>query len=118
MTTLEEVAAFCRTLEGAQQRWPFGPQPNVFAVRETKMFCVIHETFSPPLVTVKCDPIESQLLRAACPAIRAGYHFNKRHWISFPLDGSLPGEEMRRLIHNSHCLVSKRPDLLRPLIAV
>ena len=35
-----------------------------------------------PLLTLKCDPAESELLRAGCPDILPGFYTDKRRWIS------------------------------------
>jgi predicted DNA-binding protein (MmcQ/YjbR family) len=43
--------------------------------------------------------------RDSYPAIRPGYHLNKRHWNTITLDGSLPDELVRDLIEDSYDLV-------------
>lgn len=37
----------------------------------------------------------------------AGYHMNKKHWITIPLDGTLPTEEIYRFIDVSYTLAKK-----------
>lgn len=39
--------------------------------------------------------------------IFAGYHMNKKHWITIPLDGSLPTEEIFNFIDKSYILAKK-----------
>jgi predicted DNA-binding protein (MmcQ/YjbR family) len=39
------------------------------------------------------------------PAIRPGYHLNKRHWNTIALDGSLPDQLIRDLIEDFYDLV-------------
>lgn len=41
------------------------------------------------IVTLKCSPQESEMLRDLYPSIRPGYHMNKKHWITI-----YPGKEM------------------------
>ena len=57
------------------------------------------------LLTLKCDPIWSEALRAEHPAILPGFYMDKRHWISVVLDGTLPDELVRELCDHSHALV-------------
>ena len=56
------------------------------------------------LLNLKCPPDLSQLLQSRYEAIRPAYHMNKRHWISVILSGSLPEEELFRLIRLSYDL--------------
>lgn len=59
------------------------------------------------------EEIEVLDLRAAPEAIPdmvdgkrvfAGYHMNKRHWITLPLDGTLPAEEICAMLGTSYAL--------------
>jgi predicted DNA-binding protein (MmcQ/YjbR family) len=47
----------------------------------------------------------AEQLRAAHPAITAGYHLNKRHWNTIVLDGSLPDEMVADMVEDSYDLV-------------
>jgi predicted DNA-binding protein (MmcQ/YjbR family) len=60
---------------------------------------------SPLEVSLKCGPDLALQLRASYPAIRPGYHLNKRHWNTLTLDGSLPEQLVRDLIEDSYDLV-------------
>lgn len=115
MTTYDAVAAFCHTLDGTQGRRPFGPQPLVMSTKEAKCYCFLYEDVMPPRITLKCDPMEAELLRAAYPAVTPGYHMNKRHWITVVLDGSVHGDELRRMIRNAYLLVSRRKGEVVPV---
>ena len=65
-------------------------------------------------VSIKCEPELAVQLRAGYPAIRPGYHLNKRHWNTITLDGSLPDQLVRDLIEDSYDLVvSALPRRLR-----
>jgi predicted DNA-binding protein (MmcQ/YjbR family) len=65
-------------------------------------------------VSVKCEPELAVALRRSYPAIRPGYHLNKRHWNTVTLDGSLRDELVRDLIEDSYDLiVSALPTRLR-----
>jgi predicted DNA-binding protein (MmcQ/YjbR family) len=56
-------------------------------------------------VSVKCEPELAVSLRHSYPAIRPGYHLNKRHWNTITIDGSLPDQLVRDLIEDSYDLV-------------
>ncbi len=56
-------------------------------------------------VSVKCEPELAVELRNSYPAIRPGYHLNKRHWNTITLDGSLSDKLVRDLIEDSYDLV-------------
>jgi predicted DNA-binding protein (MmcQ/YjbR family) len=57
---------------------------------------------------------EARLEPDSYPAIRAGYHLNKRHWDTSTLDGSLPDQLVRDLIEDSYDLVvSALPKRIR-----
>lgn len=57
------------------------------------------------LLTLKCDPIWSEQLRAQHPDILPGFYADKRHWISVDTDGALPEELLRELCDHSYHLV-------------
>lgn len=58
-----------------------------------------------PLLTLKCDPLESELLRATCPDILPGFYTDKRTWISIRLDGGVERGRILRLCDASYDLV-------------
>jgi predicted DNA-binding protein (MmcQ/YjbR family) len=94
----------CLERRGATEDFPFGPQTSVFKVAG-KMFALSRLDGRPLEVSLKCEPELSELLRAGNPAIRPGYHLNKRHWITVTLDGSIPDGMVRDLIEDSYDLV-------------
>lgn len=57
------------------------------------------------IVTLKCDPTISELLRDQYPDIIPGFYCDKRHWISVFLDGGVPDDVLRELCVRSHQLV-------------
>lgn len=111
MLEKQDIIEFCLTLPGAFKRYPFGPDLLVMSVNETKMFCVIHEHSDPLHIILKCDPLEADFLRSAYASVKPGYHFNKRHWNSVYIDGSVLDAEIEVMIQNSHSLVYKKPKL-------
>lgn len=57
------------------------------------------------LVSLKCDPVWSEQLRATHPDILPGFYADKRHWISIDLDGAVPEDLLRELCDHSYNLV-------------
>ena len=102
--TREDVLDFCTGLPGAVEDDPFGDDVAVFKVA-AKMFALVMLSGSPGFVNLKCDPELALELRARYPAVRPGYHANKRHWNSIDLDGSIPADEIREMIEHSYELV-------------
>jgi predicted DNA-binding protein (MmcQ/YjbR family) len=99
-----ELRAWCLRHPGAIEDFPFGPTTSVFKVAG-KMFALSGLDRTPLKVSVKCEPELAVALRETHPAIRPGYHLNKRHWNTIALDGSLPDQLVRDLIEDSYDLV-------------
>jgi predicted DNA-binding protein (MmcQ/YjbR family) len=98
------LRAWCLCQAGAIEDFPFGPEHSVFKVAG-KMFALSALERTPLEVSVKCEPELAVALRDTYPAIRPGYHLNKRHWNTITLDGSLPDQLVRDLIEDSYDLV-------------
>ena len=86
---------------------------------EGRMFALSRLDDEPLQVSVKCEPALAEQLRLTYPAIRPGYHLNKRHWNTVTLDGSIGDRLVRDLIEDSWDLVldklpETRREALRP----
>ena len=57
---------------------PFGPEHTVYRVGG-KMFAMYTEGIGYPIVNLKTDPEESEVLRRIYPSIIPAWHMNKRH---------------------------------------
>src|SRR5690349_21880275 len=99
-----ELRTCCLGHPGASEEFPFGPENSVFKVAG-KMFALSALERTPLRISVKCEPELAVGLRASYPAIRPGYHLNKRHWNTLTLDGSLPDQLIRDLVEDSYDLV-------------
>lgn len=101
----ESVELICLSLPQTRLDYPFGPDVAVFKTAD-KVFALVHRHASWGwIVSLKCDPHEAVMLRDIFPAIKPGYHLNKRHWNSIQLDGSVPVNELTRQIELSWQLV-------------
>ena len=95
----EAVVACCRSMRGATEGYPFGPEALVFKVGG-KVFAIVDGDS----VSLKCDPHLALALREDFAAVTAGYHLNKRHWNTIRLDGSVPEDALRDWIEDSYDL--------------
>lgn len=102
-----EYDALCAYLDGkpdAQRDMPFGEDALVFKVMG-KMFALVAWQAEPLTINLKADPVDAVILRKQYPAVQPGYHMNKAHWNTVTLDGSVPEEEIRRMMDDSYRLV-------------
>jgi|RhiMethySRZTD1v2_1073278.scaffolds.fasta_scaffold360470_2 predicted DNA-binding protein (MmcQ/YjbR family) len=108
-----DLRRWCLRQPGTIEDFPFGPEHSVFKVAG-KMFALSGLDRAPLQVSVKCEPELAVGLRDSYPAIRPGYHLNKRHWNTITLDGSLPDQLVQDLIEDSYDLVvSALPKRIR-----
>ena len=99
-----DLRAYLLAKKGATEEMPFGPDNWVYKVMN-KMFALVPLDAEPPTISLKCEPGQALFLRDLYPAVRPGYHFNKTHWNTVTLDGSIPEEEVRDMIDDSYDLV-------------
>lgn len=55
-----------------------------------------------PIITMKLEPMYSELLRWEFPDIVPGYYMNKKHWSSVYLDGSVPKAVLTEMLTASY----------------
>ncbi len=100
---IEELRAYCLSLEQVVEEMPFDDETLVFKVGG-KMFGLasMGEEF---WINVKCDPDEALELRETFPAVFPGYHMNKKYWNSVLIDGTISDSLIKAWIDNSYRLV-------------
>jgi predicted DNA-binding protein (MmcQ/YjbR family) len=110
----EWVRSVCLRMPGRiREEFPFGEEVLVFKV-EGKIFLLLRLDRVPLTMNLKCDPERALELRERHPAVRPGYHMNKKHWNTVVLDGSLRREELRGMIDHSYdCVVRTLPAATR-----
>jgi predicted DNA-binding protein (MmcQ/YjbR family) len=106
-TTRDQVLERCGRFPGAVEDYPFGDGVAVFKVGG-RMFAVVSLDGDPGSMNLKCDQGLALELRAMYPAVRPGYHQNKRHWNTVELDGSIDDDELIEMIEHSYELVVKQ----------
>lgn len=107
MKKVEKVKAYCLTLPEAVEDYPFGPDIQVFKIKE-KMFGLMTYRKGVARINLKCDPEEAIILREIHDDVIPGYHMNKAHWNTVLLNGKLPLGEIRRMINRSYSLVVRK----------
>lgn len=97
------AVAVCESLPGAELTQPFGPDADVYKVGD-KMFALLSEMNRTPGINLKIPPEDGEALRSVS-YIEAGYHMNKKHWITVSfVEATEPGL-LTELIEDSYELV-------------
>ena len=109
MTTREEVLQYGLSFPGTYQDAPFhDPNWQLVRVRKNKKaFLWSYERNGQLCINVKVDPEWRDFWRNTYESILPGYHQNKEHWNTVILDGSVPDDEIKRMIAESYDLVVK-----------
>lgn len=111
MKTREEALSFGLSLPDTYQDAPFHDL-NWQLVRvkyNKKAFLWTYEMDGFIRLNLKGDPDANYFWRKIYPSVLPGYHQIKDHWITVILDGSIPDEDIRRMITESYELVSDSP---------
>ena len=104
--TFNEAKTYLLSKPGAVESYPFYVDLMVPKVGG-KMFATLSFRNGSAQMNLKCDPDEALALRDIFRAVIPGYHMNKKHWNTVILDGSIPQNEIKRMIDNSYQLVIK-----------
>ena len=104
MLSVESLREHCRSKVGSPETFPFDLRTLVFKVAG-KMYALCGIDSDPLELSLKCDPDEAEALRQLYPAVKPGYHLNKRHWNTVTLDGSTDDEVVLEWLDRSYELV-------------
>ena len=111
MKTRQEALEYGLSFQDTYQDAPFHDQ-NWQLVRyggNKKAFLWTYEREGYINLNVKVDPEKAYFWRQIYKAVIPGYHQNKDHWNTIILDGSIPDEDIKRMIAESYDLVSDSP---------
>lgn len=103
MKTREDAIAFCKEFNNVYEDYPF-KDPNWTVMRHRsnkKVFAWIFEKDDYIWVNVKCDPEWRDFWRNAYASVKPGWHLNKEYWNSIILDGTVPRNDIERMIGES-----------------
>lgn len=112
MMNREEVLAYGLSFPNTYQEAPFHDD-NWQLVRvkgSKKAFLWTYEKDGFININVKVDPQWRDFWRNAFPSVIPAYHQNKEHWNTVILDGSIPEEEVKRMIAESYDLITDTPS--------
>ena len=104
MTTRAEAIAYCLTYEDVYEEYPFH-DPTWCVIRHRhnrRVFAWIFDRQGHVWINVKCDPEWRDMWRQAFASVLPAYHLNKTHWNSIILDGTIPEEDIHRMIDESY----------------
>jgi len=107
LKTREEALAYGMSFPNTYQEAPFHDL-NWQLVRvkgSRKAFLWTYERDGYINLNVKAHPEWRDFWRSTYEAVIPGYHQNKEHWNTVILDGSIPDEEVKRMIAESYDLV-------------
>lgn len=100
---IEEIREYCLTKKAVTESFPFDEVTLVFKVMN-KIFAILSLEGNHGL-SLKCDPEKAIHLREQYPAVRPGYHLNKRLWNSVQIDGSISDKLIKEWIDDSYILI-------------
>lgn len=103
--THQQLEKYILAMPEARLDYPFGEEVAVYKVGD-KMFALIREKKEPVQISLKCDPLLAETLRAKYDTVMPGYHLNKKHWNTIVMTGQLSDDEVKDLIRLSYNLVS------------
>ena len=102
---VEEIRKYCIVNPGVTESLPFNDTALVFKVAG-KMFALLDLSDDSRGITLKCDPTMAIELREKYSAVTPAWHFNKKHWNTIYIDGSIPDKEIFGWIDHSYKLVA------------
>ena len=111
MKTREEALAYALSFPKTSQEAPFHDN-NWQLVRvegSKKVFLWTYEREGYINLNVKADPQWRDFWRSTYASVIPGWHQNKDHWNTIILDGTVPEQEIQRMIAESYDLVTDSP---------
>ena len=111
MKTREEILAYGLTFADTYMDTPFSDTNwQLVRVKQSKKaFLWTYEKDGFLNLNVKADPEWRDFWRSTYESVIPGYHQNKEHWNTIILDGSIPNEDVKRMIAESYDLVTDSP---------
>ena len=100
---IEIFRDYCIAKPGVTEGFPFDETTLVFKVMG-KMFALT-DLDGELSINLKCDPEKTISLQEEYPAIKPGYHMNKKHWNTIEIDDSIPDSLVFELTDHSYELV-------------
>jgi len=101
-----EVIEYCLKFEQVYEDYPFRDHSWTTMRRKDnkRVFAWIFERDGYIWVNVKVDPEWRGFWRSAYEAVVPAFHLNKIHWNSVILNGTIPEQDIKRMIGESYDL--------------
>lgn len=108
MNTREEALTYGLSFLDTYQDAPFHDSnwQLVRVKKSKKAFLWIYEKDGYINLNVKVSPEWRDFWRSTYEAVIPGYHQNKEHWNTIILDGSIPDEDIKRMIAESYDIIT------------
>ena len=111
MKTREEAIKYGLSFPNTYLDYPFKDH-NWQLIRDKatkKTFLCVYEKDDHVNLNLKVNPEWRDFWRRTFKSVIPAYHQNKEHWNTVILDGSIPDEDIRRMISESYDLVTDSP---------
>ncbi|NWG18281.1 MAG: MmcQ/YjbR family DNA-binding protein [Chloroflexi bacterium] len=95
-----DLRSCCLSLRAAVEDFPFGDDVAVYKVMG-KVFALL-PVAGPLRISLKCDPTWAAILRETYPAVKPGWHLNKKHWNTVEVDGGITDDEILEMVEHSY----------------
>ena len=106
---IEQWREYLLSFPASVEEMPFGPEVLVYKVAG-KLFALLSWQDEPMSINLKCEPNLALQLRDTYPQVTAGYHMNKKHWISVYPGPEITEDLLNSLIEDSwNLVVNKLP---------
>ena len=110
--TRNGLIKMCLSIEDVYEDYPFNKRQSKVLwtamrhKRSRKIFALIYEKDDQLHINLKCDPENAEKLRFFKESVHAGYHMNKRHWITVLVNGDVSRNALKAFIEYSYALTS------------
>ncbi len=110
MKTRQEIIDYGMTFAGAYTDVPFKDENWVLLryAKNKRTFVWTFEREGKIWISVKVAPEWRDFWRSVYDSVVPAYHLNKQHWNSVILDGTVPDEEIKRMIRESYALITSK----------
>ncbi len=102
---IEELREYCLKKKGVTESTPFDDVTLIFKVMN-KMFALIPMDAEQLSISIKCNPEKAILLREEYPLVVPAWHFNKKHWNTVYIDGTIEVGKIKEWIDHSYDMVA------------
>lgn len=112
MRTREEALLYALSFKNTYQDAPFHDDNwQLVRVKDSKkVFLWTYERNGIINLNVKVNPEWREFWRTQYDAVVPGWHQNKEHWNTIILDGSIPDDDVKRMIAESYDIITDSPS--------